>query len=179
MRFLRSSIYNFLLCTEYIWSIGLPGTKKISIGPTGCELGLSCVYWVCAGRGLFHAEYTQEAVFFMLSIDWTWQRIMEDRPFHTEYSSDNVLRILSMKKTTSCVYSVWKRGRPAYTQYEKDHVLRILSMVPRKTFALCLERSCVYSVWKYGVLRILSKKKMMSCLYSVWKRPRPAYTQYE
>ena len=33
-----------------------------------------------------------------------------------------------MKKTASCVYSVWKRWRPTYTQNEKDHVLRILSI---------------------------------------------------
>jgi len=29
MRFLRSSIFNFLLYTEYIWSIGLPGGGEV------------------------------------------------------------------------------------------------------------------------------------------------------
>jgi len=52
-------------------------------------------------------------------------------------------------------------------------------MVPRKTVALCFERSCVYSVWKRRRPLYIQYEKIASCVYSVWNRRRPAYTQYE
>ena len=88
----------------------------------------SILYWVYAENNHFHSEYTQKTIFFILSINWTRQRMMEYRSFHTEYKYEVFLRILSMKMMVFCVYSVWKWWFSAYTQNENDGFLRILSI---------------------------------------------------
>jgi len=62
------------------------------------------------------------------------------------YSSDGILRILSTKKTTSCVYSVWKWTCPAYTQYCSEWWFRL----GRFCFILSIRRTSSISYWVYA-----------------------------
>jgi len=109
-------------------------------------------YWVCAGHLHFHTQYLRfrghKAKFFfrtILSVRrnplFSYQvyaeilSIRRKTPYLCSVWNEQsyiilcqVQSILIMKKTTSCVYSLWKRHRPAYTQYENGDVLRILSI---------------------------------------------------
>ena len=100
------------------------------------------IFWAIGYR-LFHTEYMQENSIFILSMKWTILQHPLSSPIYTLYEKDDVLQILSMKKTMSCIYSVWKWRRPANTHDKPS----LAQSVPRQAywpFIFSLEQK----IWK-------------------------------
>ena len=94
-------------------------------------------YWVHAGCRLFHTEYAQDVVFFILNIDWTW-------------SQSSSWTILSIRRTSSFSYWVCAGHCLFHTEYAQDIVFFILSMRRRSSYSywVCAEKpSELYWVW--------------------------------
>ena len=114
---------------------------------------------------------------------WNWMHFA-----YTQYSSDVILRILSMFTEFFCVYSVRNWRIPAYTQYVTKWPQ---SQLPSWTI-LSIRRKPSFSFWVYAenhhfhteytqktIIFILSIRRKPSFSYWVYAESHLNYTEYK